>query len=294
METTPRGSVPYVFRLLARAYPAEKLSGGAFEQSLAILQGSEFSGLMTLETRTGLLARILFQQGRLAHALRGEVEGAKALEQLRAEPAFNAIALHPLEGPALALALAAVNGEVWALGQNTVVEVPTLLEQLRQEGFSGVVALELGLNLKVWVLREGEVLEGSEVPAGEQRARLTQLAWQSWPTLELERVSLPEAAPTPDPLSLATPGELEAAVAVLLDPEHIWQAAEEVVNNRFGSRAAGVMERFRRDYSGLEPTQLLQSLSAQIENVLGSFYAERFRDTATLAGRPVPENVDSR
>jgi hypothetical protein len=284
METTTRGNVPYVFRLLARAYPAEKLSGGAFEQSLAILQGSEFSGLMTLETRTGLLARILFQQGRLAHALRGEVEGAKALEQLRAEPAFNSIALHPLEGSALALALAAVNGEVRALGQSVVVEVPTLLEQLRQEGFSGVVALELGLNLKVWVLREGELLEGSEVPAGEQRGRLTQFAWQGWPTLELERVSLPEAAaPAPDPLGLAAPGEPGADEALLLDPERIWQAAEEVVNNRFGSRAAGVMERFRRDYSSLEPAQLLQSLTAQIENVLGSFYAERFRSMATLA-----------
>ncbi|MER3444487.1 MAG: hypothetical protein C4333_10360, partial [Meiothermus sp.] len=110
METTGQACVPYVFRLLARTHPAEqKLSGGALEQSLAILQGSEFSGILTLETRTGLLARILFERGRLLHALRGDLEGAPALEQLRAEPGFNAIALHPLEGPALALALAFLN-----------------------------------------------------------------------------------------------------------------------------------------------------------------------------------------
>ncbi|RIH86052.1 hypothetical protein [Calidithermus roseus] len=293
METTTRSNVPYVFRLLARAHPAEKLSGGAFEQAMAILQGSEFSGLMTLETRTGLLARILFQRGRLVHALRGEVEGARALEQLRAEPGFNAIALHPLEGPALALALAAVFGEARSLGHSTVVNVPVLLEQLRREGFSGVVALELGLNLKVWVLKEGEVLEGSEVLEGEQRGRLTELLWPGAPIPELGAVE--PAAPAravetpPEALNLVSAGELEA-----LDPERIWQAAQEVINSRFGSRAAGVMERFRRDYGGLEPAQLLQSLSAQIENVLGSYYAERFREMATLAERSVAENVEGR
>jgi len=290
MEPTARNSVPYVFRLLARAYPGQKLSGGAFERSVAILQRSEFSGLMTLETRTGLLARILFQQGRLAHALRGEVEGAKALEQLRAEPGFNAITLHPLEGPALTLALAAVFGEVRSLGHSAVVNVPVLLEQLRQEGFSGVVALELGLNLKAWVLREGELTEGSEVPEGEQRGRLTKLLWSGTPIPELGAVE--PAAPAravetpPEALGLASSGELEAAVADVLDPERIWQAAQELINSRFGSRAAEVMERFRRDCGGLEPAQLLQSLSARIEKVLGSYYVERFREKVRVFTRP--------
>ncbi|WP_018467466.1 hypothetical protein [Calidithermus timidus] len=292
METTTRSSVPYVFRLLARAYPAQKLSGAAFEQSVAILQGSEFSGLMTLETRTGLLARVLFQQGRLVYALRGEVEGAKALEQLRAEPGFNAIALHPLEGPALVLALAAVFGEARLLGYSTVVNVPVLLERLGQEGFSGVVALELGLNLRAWVLREGELLEGSEVPEGEQRGRLSELRWSGTPNPELGAVEPATAAraaeASPEALALASPGELEAAAEALLNPERIWQAAQEVIGSRFGSRAAGVMERFRRDYGGLESAQLLQSLSAQIENVLGSYYAERFREMATLAEDSTP------
>lgn len=64
----------------------------------------------------------------------------------------------------------------------------------------------------------------------------------------------------------------------MLDPERIWQAAQELINSRFGSRAAEVMERFRRDCGGLEPAQLLQSLSARIEKVLGSYYVERFRE----------------
>ncbi|WP_027890961.1 hypothetical protein [Calidithermus chliarophilus] len=294
METTGQACVPYVFRLLARAHPAEqKLSGGALEQSLAILQGSEFSGIITLETRTGLLARILFERGRLVHALRGDLEGAPALEQLRAEPGFNAIALHPLEGPALALALAAVSGEVRSLGNSTLVNVAAVLERLGQEGFSGVVALELGLSLKVWVLREGEVLEGGEVPEGDQRGRLTELVWRGEPAPEIGFAG-PSAPAPPEPPSLASPGELEAAVSALLDPERIWQAAHEVVQGRFGSRAPWVMERFREEFGALEPGQLLHNLSAQIESVLGSYHAKRFREMATLAERSVAENVDGR
>jgi len=117
--------------------------------------------------------------------------------------------------------------------------------------------------------------------------RLTKLLWSGTPIPELGAVE--PAAPAravetpPEALGLASSGELEAAVTGVLDPERIWQAAQEVINSRFGSRAAGVMERFRRDYGGLEPAQLLQSLSAQIENVLGSYYVERFREMATLA-----------
>ncbi|MER3462655.1 MAG: hypothetical protein C4342_06660, partial [Armatimonadota bacterium] len=79
----------------------------------------------------------------------------------------------------------------------------------------------------------------------------------------------------PEPLSLATPGEPEAAASALLDPERIWQAAHEVVQGRFGSRAPWVMERFREEFGALEPGQLLHHLSAQIESVLGSYHAKR-------------------
>ncbi|RIH75500.1 hypothetical protein Mterra_03973 [Calidithermus terrae] len=88
--------------------------------------------------------------------------------------------------------------------------------------------------------------------------------------------------------------ELEAAVSALLDPERIWQAAHEVVQSRFGSRAPWVMERFREEFGALEPGQLLHHLSAQIESVLGSYHAKRFREMATLAERPVAENVEGR
>ncbi len=172
----------YVFRLLGRGRArAQRTPGSALDETLETLRDGGKSALIEVELGSGSLGRLLVQVGRLIFAQRENSSGEKALAEIRQGAGDAHLYTLELSDEQIIFACAALAGIPLALGETLSADpeqVPALLGQLSQQNFTGVVALEQGLQTLVWRFQRGRVLNTVKLPQRIRSGRLTQIVWQ--------------------------------------------------------------------------------------------------------------------
>ena len=181
--TTPLhyAAVTYVFRLLGRGRAGgQRLPGSALAGALRALREEGQNALIEVELPSGSLGRLLVQVGRPVFVQYESKVAAEAYTELRADAADARLYLLKLSDEQIILACAALMGIPLALGEPLPAgtELAALLTQLEQQGFTGVVALEQGLQTLVWRFQRGRSLNKVKLPDKLKAGRLTQLVWQ--------------------------------------------------------------------------------------------------------------------
>ena len=183
--TTPqlhRAASSYVFRLLGRGRArAQRAPGNALGEALAALRAEGQSALIEVELASGSLGRLLIQVGRLVFVQHRDSGGEKALAEIYQAAADAQLYILELSDEQIILACAALGGIPLALGEALGAgseELPTLLAQLTRQHFTGVMALEQGLQTLVWRFQRGRLLNALKPPEQVRVGRLTQFVWQ--------------------------------------------------------------------------------------------------------------------
>ena len=198
IQRTDNSSSHYVFRLLGRQRArVQRTPGATLDARLAVLRQERRSALIELELPDLGLGYLLLQAGRLVHAQLGDSGLEEALQKIWSGASNAYLYVLELDEEQTALACAAVAGTPWRVGE-TLVETPSethvethlethsagshadaarLAAQLREQKFSGVLAMERGMKLLIWRFHNGEALSAVEPPEGAQGARFTQISW---------------------------------------------------------------------------------------------------------------------
>lgn len=172
----------YVFRLLGRQRTkAQRASGSTLGEVLATLQEGGQNALIEIELPSGSLGRLLVQVGRLVFVHHENSVAAAALAELRREAEGASLYSLHLSDEQIILACAALAGIPLALGEALEADpenLTELLTQLGKQSFTGVVALEQGLQTLIWRFQRGRVLNSVDAPSRLRSGRLTQIVWQ--------------------------------------------------------------------------------------------------------------------
>ncbi len=188
----------YVFRLLGRGRAGvQRLPGSALGGALAALREAGQNALIEVELPNGSLGRLLVQVGRPVFAQYESKLAEAALAELGAGTAEAHLYLLKLSDEQIIFACAALRGIPLALGETLPTETEhfsALLTQLGQQRFTGVVALEQGLQTLIWRFQRGRLLNNAELPGKVRAGRLTQLVWQEQ---LLPEIGEPEALQEP-------------------------------------------------------------------------------------------------
>ena len=175
-------AITYVFRLLGRGRAgAQRLSGSALGEALTTLREEGQNALIEVELPNGSLGRLLVQVGRPVFVQYENRVAEEALAELEAGAAQARLYLLKLSDEQIILACAALKGIPLALGETLPAgteSLSALLTQLGRQGFTGVVALEQGLQTLIWRFQRGRLLNNVELPGKVRAGRLTQLVWQ--------------------------------------------------------------------------------------------------------------------
>ena len=175
-------AITYVFRLLGRGRAsAQRLSGSALGEALTTLREEGQSALIEVELPNGSLGRLLVQVGRPVFVQCENRVAEEALGELEAGAAQARLYLLKLSDEQIILACAALKGIPLALGEPLPAgteSLSALLTQLGRQSFTGVVALEQGLQTLIWRFQRGRLLNSLELPGKVRAGRLTQLVWQ--------------------------------------------------------------------------------------------------------------------
>ena len=172
----------YVFRLLGRGRArAQRAPGSALEGALATLREGGQSALIEVELASGSLGRLLVQVGRLVFVQHEDKSAEQALAEIRQGIGDAHLYILELSDEQIIFACAALAGIPLALGETLGTDpeqIPALLEQLSKGSFTGVVALEQGLQTLIWRFQRGRVLNTVKLPDRIRAGRLTQIVWQ--------------------------------------------------------------------------------------------------------------------
>ena len=226
-------AITYVFRLLGRGRAgAQRLSGSALGEALTTLREEGQNALIEAELPNGSLGRLLVQVGRPVFVQYENRVAEEALAELEAGAAQARLYLLKLSDEQIILACAALKGIPLALGEPLPAgteSLSALLTQLGRQSFTGVVALEQGLQTLIWRFQRGRLLNSLELPGKVRAGRLTQLVWQ-------EQL-LPEVRAAKTPVTTAhagsvTPGPVrapvQAAIPLLAPPKQAHLHAAQV------------------------------------------------------------------
>ena len=184
--------------------------------------------LIELELTGGVLGRLLIQAGRLVSAHLGDADAPGALAKLRQNAGSARLQTLLLTDEQVALACAALAGTPVALGKEVGASFDSaaFITQLGQGYFTGVVALEQGLQTYIRRFQHGTALSTERLPDRLRATRFTQIVWQEQLLPELgasqsavASVTAPAAAP-PQPQLVKPFGQAPPAV-----PPPVIQAA---------------------------------------------------------------------
>ena len=219
----------YVFRLLGRGRAkAQRLPGSALDGALAALREEGQNALIEVELPNGSLGRLLVQVGRPVFVQYESKFAEAALAELRAGTAEAHLYLLRLSDEQIIFACAALRGIPLALGETlpTGTEpLSALLRQLGQQSFTGVVALEQGLQTLIWRFQRGRVLNNVALPGKLRVGRLTQLVWQEQllpeigePKARTETAQIPAQVSTPPSAQVSARTSANPASSAQLEP----------------------------------------------------------------------------
>ena len=219
----------YVFRLLGRGRAkAQRLPGSALDGALAALREEGQNALIEVELPNGSLGRLLVQVGRPVFVQYESKLAEAALAELRAGTAEAHLYLLRLSDEQIIFACAALRGIPLALGETlpTGTEpLSALLRQLGQQSFTGVVALEQGLQTLIWRFQRGRVLNNVALPGKLRAGRLTQLVWQEQllpeigePKARTETAQIPAQVSTPPSAQVSARTSANPASSAQLEP----------------------------------------------------------------------------
>lgn len=160
----------YVFRLLGRGRArARRAPGNALGETLAALREEGRSALIEVELGSGSLGRLLVQVGRVVFAQHENSSSAQALAEIQQSSSDARLYTLELSDEQIIFACTALAGIPLALGETLGAgpeQVPALLTQLSQGSFTGVLALEQGLETLIWRFQRGRALTRSNYPKG--------------------------------------------------------------------------------------------------------------------------------
>lgn len=214
----------YVFRLLGRQRArAQRLPADTLEAALKTLAEEKRHALIELELTGGVLGRLLIQAGRLVSAHLGDADAPGALATLRRNAGSARLQTLLLTDEQIALACAALAGTPVALGKEVGASFDSaaFALQLGQGYFTGVVALEQGLQTHIRRFQYGTALSTERLPDRLRATRFTQIVWQEQllPELGASQTAAAPAAP-PQPQLVKPFGQVQPAV-----PLRVVQAA---------------------------------------------------------------------
>ena len=296
IQRTDNSSSHYVFRLLGRQRArVQRTPGATLDARLAVLRQERRSALIELELPDLGLGYLLLQAGRLVHAQLGDSGLEEALQKIWSGASNAYLYVLELDEEQTALACAAVAGTPWRVGE-TLVETPSethvethlethsagshadaarLAAQLREQKFSGVLAMERGMKLLIWRFHNGEALSAVEPPEGAQGARFTQISWPEQALPELNgaksgsgRLAQTQAAP---PLPPRTASRLPAR-----ESSEVWAHFQTVMYAHLGNRAARMVKIIRNELGEFTGAELAERLAEQVERVAGTAAARTF------------------
>ena len=171
----------YVFRLLGRQRArAQRLPADTLGAALEALAEEKRHALIELELTGGALGRLLIQAGRLVSAHLGDADAPGALATLRRNAGSARLQTLLLTDEQVALACAALAGAPVALGKEVGASFDSaaFVLQLGQQYFTGVVALEQGLQTHIRRFQYGTALSTERLPDRLRATRFTQIVWQ--------------------------------------------------------------------------------------------------------------------
>ena len=226
-------AITYVFRLLGRGRAgAQRLSGSALGEALTTLREEGQNALIEAELPNGSLGRLLVQVGRPVFVQYENRVAEEALGELEAGAAQARLYLLKLSDEQIILACAALKGIPLALGEPLPAgteSLSALLTQLGRQSFTGVVALEQGLQTLIWRFQRGRLLNSLELPGKVRAGRLTQLVWQEQ---LLPEVRAAKTHVTTAHAGSVTPGPVrapvQAAIPLLAPPKQAHLHAAQV------------------------------------------------------------------
>ena len=222
-------AITYVFRLLGRGRAgAQRLSGSALGEALTTLREEGQNALIEAELPNGSLGRLLVQVGRPVFVQYENRVAEEALGELEAGAAQARLYLLKLSDEQIILACAALKGIPLALGEPLPAgteSLSALLTQLGRQSFTGVVALEQGLQTLIWRFQRGRLLNSLELPGKVRAGRLTQLVWQEQLLPEVRAAKTPV---TTAHAGLVAPEPVQAATPLLAPPKQAHLHAAQV------------------------------------------------------------------
>ena len=222
-------AITYVFRLLGRGRAgAQRLSGSALGQALTTLREEGQNALIEVELPNGSLGRLLVQVGRPVFVQCESRVAEEALGELEVGTAEARLYLLKLSDEQIILACAALKGIPLALGETLPAgtePLSALLTQLGRQGFTGVVALEQGLQTLIWRFQRGRLLNNVELPGKVRAGRLTQLVWQEQ---LLPEVGAAKTRVTTAHAGSVAPEPVQAAIPLLVPPKQAHLHAAQV------------------------------------------------------------------
>ncbi len=207
----------YVFRLLGRQRArAQRLPADTLEATLGTLAEEKRHALIELELTGGALGRLLIQGGRLVSAHLGDTDAWGALVTLRRSAGSARLQTLLLTDEQIALACAALAGTPVALGKEVGASFDSaaFILQLGQGYFTGVVALEQGLQTYIRRFQYGTALSTERLPDRLRATRFTQIVWQEQllPELGASQNTVAPATAPPQPYVMKPVGQTQPVV----------------------------------------------------------------------------------
>ena len=247
----------YVLRLLGRQRAhAQRAPSSALDETLAALREGGKNALLEVDLPNGSLGRLLVQVGRLVFVQYENKVAAEALGEIRASTAGAPQGALPsahlyvldLSDEQIIFACAALAGIPLALGEALgagTEPVSVLLTQLGQGHFTGVLALEQGLQTLVWRFQRGRVVNDVRLPERVRAGRFTQLVWQEQLLPEVVTEVVPEvvAEPVADSSYVQTSPQSQSqppqnAPAGAAQRKTVWSTVLPNMIPKMGSKAA--------------------------------------------------------
>jgi len=259
LRTSPAQAISQMLRQRYLVKPSSVHSKTTLSLILKVWLHDHSSGIIDVLGAESLLGRLLVQRGRVVHALCGTLPPAEAAVSLALWMESTDIVPVALSGDEIALACAAVDGEVIQF-QTPLESDPmtwTLVENLCRTNFDGVMALERGRSLGVWRFSKGQMGGSEAFPASTTGSRLTLVRWveRDLPPLGLGRFS---AA-----LQSAMPG------GPAENTTRVWKVFEQGLHEQLDARADRLIARLRQTYGHLQGEQLLATLGEELERATG-------------------------